>query len=84
MVTQIPFPDGFADVTMAGHVFGDEPEAEVREVLRVTKPGGMAIACPGSNDTDNEMHRVFVAHGFEWSRFEEPEDGTKRKYWKCV
>jgi hypothetical protein len=30
------------------------------------------------------MHRVFVAHGFAWSRFEEPEDGTKRKYWRVV
>ena len=40
LVTDVPFPNGFADVTMGGHVFGDDPEAEVREVLRVTKPGG--------------------------------------------
>ena len=84
LITDIPFPDGFADVTMGGHVFGDHPEDEVREIVRVTKSGGTVVACPGSNDIDNEMHRVFVAHGFEWSRFEEPQDGTKRKYWRAV
>jgi len=84
LITDIPFPDGFADVTMGGHVFGDDPEGEVREVLRVTKAGGIVIACPGNNDVDNAMHRAFIAHGFDWSRFDEPEDGTKRKYWKTV
>jgi len=82
LLTAIPFPDGFADVTMGGHVFGDDPEEEVREVLRVTRPGGMAIACPGNGDVDNDTHRVFLEHGFEWATFEEPGDGTKRKYWK--
>jgi SAM-dependent methyltransferase len=84
LVTDIPFPDDFADITIGGHVFGDHPEDEVREILRVTRPGGAVIACPGTNDVDNEMHRVFLRHGFEWARFEEPEDGTKRKYWKQV
>jgi hypothetical protein len=28
---------GFADVTMRGHVFGDDPEAKVREIVRVTE-----------------------------------------------
>jgi SAM-dependent methyltransferase len=82
LVTDVPFPDGFADVAMGGHVFGDVPEEEIREVLRVTKPGGTVIACPGTSDEDNETHRVFLAHGFRWSRFEEPQDGTKRKYWR--
>jgi len=84
VITGIPFPGGTADVTMSGHVFGDEPEAEYRELLRVTKPGGMIILCPGNNDADNEPHRVLLSHGFSWSRFEEPHDDWKRKYWLTV
>jgi len=82
LITDIPFPNQFADVTMAGHVFGDEPEKELQELARVTKPVGMIILCPGNNDQDNEVHRFLVSHGFAWKRFEEPGEGMKRKYWK--
>jgi SAM-dependent methyltransferase len=81
LITRVPFPDGFADVTMGGHVFGDEPAAEWEELLRVTKPGGMVILCPGNNDKDNEAHAFLLAQGCQWGRFEEPGDGWKRKYW---
>ncbi len=84
LITDIPFPDGFADVTMGGHVFGDEPEAEYQELLRVTRPGGMMILCPGNNDVDDERHQFLVARGLQWSRFEEPGSGVVRKYWKVV
>jgi hypothetical protein len=82
LITAIPFPAGFADVTMSGHVYGDAPEAELAELERVTKPGGMVILIPGNNDVDNAAHRCLVAHAYDWSRFEEPGDGVKRKYWK--
>jgi SAM-dependent methyltransferase len=84
LITQIPFPAGFADVTMGGHVFGDAPAAEYQELARVTKPGGMIILCPGNSDQDNTTHAVLTAQGFQWSRFEEPGDGLKRKYWKTL
>jgi len=85
LITDIPFPDQFADVTMGGHVFGDHLEQEYQEMARVTKPGGMVILCPGNDDRDNDRHRFLVSEGFHWwSRFEGPEDGMKRKYWKAV
>ncbi len=84
LITDIPFPGQTADVTMGGHVFGDDPGAEYQELVRVTRVGGMIILCPGNNDQDNETHDVLVARGFEWSRFEEPRDGWKRKYWQRV
>ena len=84
LITDIPFPNGFADVTLGGHVFGDHPEEECQEVVRVTRPGGMVILCPGNNDVDNDNHRYLVSQGFEWACFEEPGDGMKRKYWRTV
>jgi SAM-dependent methyltransferase len=84
LITDIPFHDNFADITLGGHVFGDNPEEERRELERVTKPGGMVILCPGNNDKDNLAHKVLTTNGYSWSRFEEPEDGWKRKYWKTI
>lgn len=82
LITALPFHEGFADITMGGHVFGEIPREEIAETFRVTRPGGMVIACPGNNDDDNETHAAFLQHGFEWSRFEEPGAGMKRKYWR--
>jgi SAM-dependent methyltransferase len=84
LITDIPFPEQTADVTMGGHVFGDDLDAEYQELVRVTKVGGMIILCPGNNDADNDTHDFLVHRSFEWSRFEEPRDGWKRKYWRRV
>ena len=84
LLTEIPFPDGFADVVMGGHVFGDDPEKEFGEACRVTRPGGVVIFCPGGNDFDSVSHDFLVSKGFSWGRFEEPRDGWKRKYWLQV
>lgn len=84
LITNIPFPDNFADITMGGHVFGDNKESECQEMERVTKRDGMVIFCPGNNDEDNEIHLYLVNKGYKWSKFEEPGDGMKRKYWKCI
>jgi SAM-dependent methyltransferase len=40
LITDLPFPDGFADITMGGHVFGETLAAELGELERVTRPGG--------------------------------------------
>ncbi len=84
LITDLPFPAAFADVVMGGHVFGDRPEEECAELHRVARPGGMIILCPGHDDQDNPIHEFLAARGFAWSRFEEPRDGMKRKYWKTV
>ncbi|MCJ7702571.1 MAG: hypothetical protein MUO62_13390 [Anaerolineales bacterium] len=66
---------------MGGHVFGDDPQKEHAEMVRIVKPGGMVLLCPGNNDTDDDRHQFLVNQGYQWSRFEEPGDGAKRKYW---
>jgi SAM-dependent methyltransferase len=82
LITNVPFPPGFADVTMCGHVFGDHPEAEYAEMSRVTRIGGNHILCPGTSLSETRAHDYLVSQGFNWAVFEEPQDGLKRKYWK--
>jgi len=84
LITDLPFPDDYLEVVMGGHVFGDHPQAEYDEMLRVVKPGGMLILCPGNNDLDDDRHAFLLDRGFQWARFEEPIDGLKRKYWKVL
>ncbi len=84
LITDLPFPNGFADITMGGHVFGDHPEVEYAEMRRVTKAGGMIILCPGTSLNEIKTHEYLLSEGFSWSTFEEPQEGMKRKYWKTV
>lgn len=86
LITRVPFEDGFADISMAGHVVGDDIEAEYRELRRVTRAGGVIALHPATNDSDedNQTHRFLIDQGFEWDRFEEPGEGFKRSYWKTV
>lgn len=81
LMTEIPFPDNFTDIVVSGHVFGDEPNEEFEEVMRVIKPGGMMILMPGNSDKDNDIHTFLMDKGCQFGRFEEPGDGFKRKYW---
>ncbi len=88
LLTEIPFHDSFADITVTGHVFGDAKEEELNELTRVTKPGGMIILMPGNNDEDNDTHQFLIENGFAYGRFLEPgpspSHGYKRKYWKTI
>ena len=78
----LPFENEFADVVTSGHVYGDFPEAEVSEMLRITKPGGMVMLIPGGNDVDTQNHQFLISSGFAWDRILFPVEGYKRKYWK--
>ncbi len=82
LITELPFPARYADITMSGHVFGDHPADECAELSRVTKPGGRILLCPGSSMEETKAHEYLVSQGFSWATFEEPTEGPKRKYWK--
>ena len=78
---QIPLEDNFADILMAGHVFGENHEREYQEMRRVVRDGGMILLHPGTNlTTEGEAHQFLVHKGFKFNTFEEPGDGLKRKY----
>jgi SAM-dependent methyltransferase len=86
LIESTPFGNEFADVVMCGHVLGDSLEKELKELERITKIGGMVIACPGNIDKDNEQHKFLTEKGYNWARFLEPGEvigsGYKRKYWR--
>ena len=84
LITNVPFEDEFADISICGYVFGDDPNEELHEMTRVTKKGGMVILCPGNDDQDNDRHRFLIEKGFEWSKFKEPGVRFVRKYSKKV
>lgn len=80
-ITQLPFPDQFADILMAGHVFGEELEEEYNEMRRVVRDGGLILLHPGTNAaSEDKAHHFLVDKGFDFGTFEEPGDGLKRKY----
>ena len=83
IITDLPFPDGFADITMGGHVYGTLPAVEYAEMRRVTKPGGMIILCPGTDREEKETHEFLISQDFNCLEFDEIEV-MKRKYWKQV
>jgi SAM-dependent methyltransferase len=84
LITDLPFPNEFADICMGGHVFGDQPNEELAEMCRVTRPDGQVIFCPGTNSRQESEHQFLVSQGFDWAWFDEPTDGPKRKYWKSI
>jgi SAM-dependent methyltransferase len=78
IITDIPFPDGFADVTMGGHVFGDDMQGEYQELMRVTKPGGIVILMGGGGKVG---HEFLVSKGFQAAFYQEPGVEKQAKYW---
>lgn len=78
IITDIPFPNGLAEVTMGGHVFGDDLEGEYQELMRVTKPGGIVILMGGGGKAG---HEFLVSKGFQTAFYQEPGTEKIAKYW---
>jgi SAM-dependent methyltransferase len=69
----LPFPDGSFDATLAQLVvhFMDDPAAGLREMRRVTRPGGAVVACVW----DIEGGRAPISPF--WSAVREADPGTR-------
>jgi SAM-dependent methyltransferase len=72
--TALPLPDGVADLTLAMHMLYHvpDPSAAVRELRRVTRPGGRVVIGLNGLDHLRELREVVgaVRGDGRWGRFE--------------
>ncbi|MCL2671792.1 MAG: class I SAM-dependent methyltransferase [Clostridiales bacterium] len=69
LVTALPYPDDSFDIVMSGHVVGDDWDAELAELTRVCKPGGLLLDCPG-DERGAGARPELIARGFEELRYD--------------
>ncbi|GAA2973671.1 ubiquinone/menaquinone biosynthesis C-methylase UbiE [Microbacterium terrae] len=79
---QLPFDDHLFTATLAQLVvhFMTDAAAGVREMVRVTRPGGVVAACVWDVENDRAPHAVFLAaaHAETGGSLEAPRIGTRR------
>ncbi|MBN2075198.1 MAG: class I SAM-dependent methyltransferase [Dehalococcoidales bacterium] len=85
-IQSIPFHDDFFDIVMSGHTFGDDYDSELREMTRVTKPGGYIIDCPGEDDRKRSdgPSQPLIELEFDYSHYSSKLGGDIYRYWKRV
>lgn len=65
MCDALPYPDGFFDVVLSGHVVGDDMDAELAELTRVCRDGGVILDVPGDQHDPLLPNTEYLARGFE-------------------
>ena len=81
-VENLAFPDESFDIAMSGHVIGDDYDAELLEIERVTKPGGWIIDCPGEEHRKKSVDNELVRREFKYSHYVSKNGGDVYRYWK--
>jgi ubiquinone/menaquinone biosynthesis C-methylase UbiE len=69
----IPLPTGTADVLLTCQAIGWNLPDELREIERVTKPGGAAVhvfGTPAAVQPDNPLHQPLLAAGYQPATYE--------------
>lgn len=69
LITELPFPDNTFDIVMSGHVVGDDWEAELAEITRVSKQGGWLFDFPGDSERDLKPKPELTSRGWEQIRY---------------
>lgn len=80
-IEDIPFQDEFFDIVMSGHVIGGDFQAEYDEMMRVTRPGGYIIDCPGEDDRKMVLSQERLDLGFEYFHYVSKSGGDVYRYW---
>lgn len=77
----LPFEDETFDVVLSGHVVGDDYDAELGEMLRITRPGGCLVICNGDDEFQRRQpDSELVQRGFEVFRHESLLGGVVFNY----
>lgn len=61
----LPYADDTFDVVISGHVVGDDYPAELAELERVCRPGGIILDVPGDQHKDSVLKQELIDHGYE-------------------
>ncbi len=64
-VEALPYPDNTFDIVLSGHVVGDNLDAELAELERVCKPGGIILDVPGDQPWHAEVNPELTRRGYE-------------------
>lgn len=64
-IEDLPYPDATFDIVLSGHVVGDDYDAEIAEMARVCKPGGLILDVPGDQHNPAAIKQEMVNRGFE-------------------
>lgn len=84
VVTRLPYEDNTFDIVMSGHVVGDDFEAEIKELERVTKHGGWLLDCIGENSGKDKPRKEMLDAGFEYLYYVSKTGGDIYRYKKQV
>ena len=84
MAHSLAYPDSTFDIVMSGHVVGDDYGGEVAELMRVVKPGGWLIDCPGEDDRKLQPDGELIRRGWEELHYTSVFGGDVYRYRKQV
>lgn len=80
----MPYEDNTFDIVMSGHVVGDNYQAEIAELERVTKNGGWILDCIGENSGEDKPRVELTKRGFEYLYYVSKTCGDIYRYRKHV
>lgn len=84
-VEHIPYEDNTFDIVMSAHVVGDNYDAELTEMQRVTKHNGYILDCIGDDDRIREKpNEEMLKRGFEYLYHKSTLGGDIYRYRKQV
>jgi len=83
-VENLPYPDNTFDIVISGHVVGDDYDAELAELERVCKPGGIILDVPGDQPWHAEINPELINRGYAALPYDGSFDEPVVRYRKIV